>query len=185
MPEQHTRTAISTRRTTTTGGEQRRGAAAPGGAPGGVAEVMTVGIRVAGRVPTRVDLHFAGTPEQQLGLSLGATLIYVSSYLTARTIALAWGQATPMARSLSPVLPTGRRPVLATGPWATSTMVRMFGTPAVDTMLMSARPGTNLPTMLRMQVGPITWELADAAAFTSLLEAWRTAADLLAVHAEQ
>lgn len=146
----------------------------------GAAEVMTVGVRVAGRVPTRVDLRFAGTPEQQLGLSLGTVLIYVSSFLAARTIALAWGQAAPMARSLSPVLPAARRPVLATGPWSVSTMVRMFGVPTVDTMLMDARPGTNLPTMLRIQVGPITWELADAAAFTSLLDAWRRAADLLA-----
>ncbi|MBW0102942.1 hypothetical protein, partial [Pseudonocardia sp. KRD291] len=171
--------STSTRPKTVPAGEHRASAEPPAG----VAEVMTVGVRVAGRVPTRVDLRFAGTPEQQLGLSLGSVLIYVPAHLTARTIALAWGQAAPMARSLSPVLPTTRRPVLATGPWATSTMVRMLGTPAVDTMLMPARPGTNLPTMLRIQVGPITWELADAAAYTSVLEAWRTAADLLAVYA--
>lgn len=40
----------------------------------GAAEVMTVGIRVAGPVPTRTDLRFAGTPEQMLGLSLGTVL---------------------------------------------------------------------------------------------------------------
>lgn len=151
----------------------------------GIAEVMTVGVRVAGRVPTRVDLRFAGTPEQMLGLSVGTVLIYLSSHLTARTVALAWGQAAPIARSLSPVLPAARRPVMGTGPWATSTMVRMFGLPKVDSMLLSPRPGTNLPSMLRMQVGPITWELADAAAYTSLLNAWRTAADVLAVHATE
>lgn len=144
---------------------------------------MTVGVRVAGRVPTRVDLRFAGTPEQQLGLSLGTVLVYLSSHLAARAVALAWGQAAPLARSLSPLLPAPRRPVVATGPWSTSTMVRMFGVPSVDTLLMAARQGTNLPTMLRMQVGPITWELADAAVYTSLLGAWRTAVDLLAVHA--
>lgn len=42
------------------------------------------------------------------------------------------------------------------------------------------RPARHLPTMLRIQVGPITWDLADAAAYTSLLNAWRGAADLLA-----
>lgn len=62
-------------------------------------------------------------------------------------------------------------------------MVRMFGVPTVDTMLMPAPSGRNVPTMLRIQVGPITWELADAAAYTSLLTAWRDAADLLAATA--
>lgn len=74
---------------------------------------------------------------------------------------------------------------MSTGPWATSTMVRMFGLPKVSSMLLSPQPGTNLPTMLRMQVGPITWELADAVAYSSLLKAWRTAADVLAVHATE
>lgn len=146
----------------------------------GVAEVMTVGVRVAGRVQTRTDLRFAGTPEQMLGLSLGTVLIYLNSSLAARTVALAWGQAAPMARSLSPQLPGPRRPVMATGPWSLTTMIRMIGTPTVDTLLLPAQPGTNLPTMLRIQVGPITWDLADAAAFASLLNAWRGAADLLA-----
>ncbi len=151
----------------------------------GVAEVMTVGVRVAGPVPTRTDLRFVGTREQMLGLSLGTVLIYVNSHIAARTVALAWGQAVPLARSLSPVLPAPRRPVMATGPWSLTTMVRMFGTPSVDTLLLPALPGANLPTMLRIQVGPITWDLADAAAYTSLLGAWRRAADLLAAARSQ
>ena len=149
----------------------------------GVAEVMTVGVRVAGTVPTRADLRFAGTPEQMLGLSLGTVLIYLNSREAARTVALAWGQAAPLARSLSPVLPAGRRPVMATGPWSLTTMIRLFGAPMVYTVLMPARRGVGLPTMLRMQVGPITWDLADTAAYVSLLNAWRHAADLLAATA--
>lgn len=151
----------------------------------GVAEVMTVGVRVAGTVPTRADLRFAGTAEQMLGLSLGTVLIYLNSHVVTRTVALAWGQAAPLARSLSPTLPAGRRPVLATGPWSLTTMIRLFGAPSVDTMLMPARPGVGLPTMLRIQVGPITWDLADAAAYASLLSAWRHAADLLAATATE
>ena len=149
----------------------------------GVAEVMTVGVRVAGTVPTRADLRFAGTPEQMLGLSLGTVLIYLNSYPAARMVTLAWGQAAPLARSLSPGLPAVRRPVMATGPWSLTTMIRLFGAPSVDAVLMPARPGVGLPTMLRIQVGPITWDLADAAAYTSLLNAWRHAADLLAATA--
>lgn len=152
--------------------------------PGGLSSVMSVGVRVAGRVPTRLDLRFAGTPQQQLGLSLGTVLVYVSSYLTARTVALAWGEAAAQARSLSPVLPGRRRPAMVSGPWSVAAMVRLGGIPAMNASVVPSLPGRELPTMLRMQVGPVTWELADAAAYTSLLSAWRSAADLLAVHSD-
>ncbi len=55
--------------------------------------------------------------------------------------------------------------------------------PSVTSTLLPAQPGQALPTLLRTQVGPVTWELADPAGYTSLLNAWRSAADLLAVHA--
>lgn len=153
-----------------------------GGAVAAPSAVMSVGVRVSGRVPTRIDLRFAGTAEQQLGLSLGVVLIYLRSRLTARAVALAWGEAAPQARSLSPMLPDRRRAAMASGPWSVAAVVRMAGIPATNVTLLPAQPGRELPTMLRMQVGPITWELTDAAAYTSLLNAWRTAADLLAVH---
>lgn len=152
--------------------------------PAGLSSVSAVVVRVAGRVPTRVDLRFAGAQEQQLGLSLGTVLIYLSSHLTARTVALAWGEAAGQARSLSPVLPPSRRPSVVPGPWSLSALARFAGTPRVESLLMPARPGVGLPTMLRVQVGPVTWELADAAAYASLLRAWRTAADTLQIHAD-
>lgn len=36
-----------------------------------------------------------------------------------------------------------------------------------------------MPAVLRIQVGPVTWELCDANANTSILRAWRQAARLL------
>ena len=94
-----------------------------------------------------------------------------------------WGGARPraQARSLSPVLPERRRPVMVSGPWSVAAVVRLAGMPSVTSTLLPAQPGQALPTLLRIQVGPVTWELADAAAYTSLLNAWRSAADLLAV----
>lgn len=147
--------------------------------------VISVGVRVAGRVPTRVDLRFAGTAEQQLGLSLDTVLVYVRTVVTVRAVALAWGQAASQARSLSPVLADRRRPAAGSGPWSIAAMVRLAGMPKVESVLLPARPGIELPTILRMQVGPITWELCDAASYTALLRAWRTAADLLAVEASE
>jgi hypothetical protein len=39
--------------------------------------VLNVVVRVAGIVPVRVDLAYVGTPEQQVGLSLGTVLVYL------------------------------------------------------------------------------------------------------------
>lgn len=147
----------------------------------GFSSVGSIAVRVAGLVPTRVDMRFAGTPQQQLGVSLGTILVYMSTHLTASTIAEKWAAAAPLARGLSHVLPVGRRPSMATGPWLLSAMVRFAGTPAVTTDVMTAQPGRDLPLMLRIQFGPVTWELADAVAYSSMLNAWRIAADLLAV----
>ncbi|GAA1849814.1 hypothetical protein GCM10025792_10760 [Pseudonocardia tropica] len=52
---------------------------------------------------------------------------------------------------------------------------------SVARILGTGAPGCQLPPMLRIQVGPVRWELADAVAYSSMLSAWRIAADLLAV----
>ncbi|BBF99364.1 MULTISPECIES: hypothetical protein [Pseudonocardia] len=149
-------------------------------ARGGFSSVGNIAVRVAGMVPTRVDMRFAGTPQQQLGISLGTILAYMSTHLTAQAIADKWAAAAPMARGLSQVLPVGRHGAMASGPWLLSAMVRFAGMPTVNADVLTAQPGRELPTMLRIQVGPVTWELADAAAYSSMLSAWRIAADLLA-----
>ncbi|WP_224401681.1 hypothetical protein [Pseudonocardia sp. ICBG1034] len=147
----------------------------------GFSSLGSIAVRVAGLVPTRVDLRFAGTPQQQLEMSLGTILVYMSTHLTALTIAGKWAAAAPLARGLSHVLPVARRLSMVTGPWLLSAMVRFAGTPAVTTEVMTAQPGRDLPPMLRVHAGPVPWELADAVAYSSMLHAWRIAADLLAV----
>jgi hypothetical protein len=141
------------------------------------AAVMAVVVRVAGVVPARLDLSHVGTAEQQLGLSIGTVLVYVHSEITARAVAEGWGKAVVLARSLSPAV-AGRRP-LVVGPSTVAAMVRMAGVPRVTAALAPAHLGPDAPTILRVQVGPVTWEVCDATAYTSLLRAWRQAARLL------
>lgn len=145
----------------------------------GAAAVMSMTVRVAGQVPTRVDLQNAGTMEQQLGLTLGAVLVYLRSSFTARIVEQGWAQAAPLARSLVPVLGGRARGVMATGPWSATALVRLGGTPKVDTALLPARPGSDRPSILHIEIGPISWEMSDAASYTALLHGWRTAANLL------
>jgi len=58
-------------------------------------------------------------------------------------------------------------------------MVRFAGVPRVTWAFGPARAGGVVPAMLRIEVGPVTWEVCDATAYTSMLRAWRQAARLL------
>ncbi|MCF7552186.1 hypothetical protein [Pseudonocardia sp. WMMC193] len=158
----------------------------PEGAAGGIGEradgtgqVIGFSVRLAGRVPTRLDVQHAGTPEAQLGFSAGPVLVYLGSHYTAARIAQSWAAAAPVATSLVPHL-TSRRSVLTAGPWSVSAMVRLGGEATITGGLLPGKPGSELPAILRLRVGPITWELCDAAAYTTMLAAWRKAAALLA-----
>jgi hypothetical protein len=51
--------------------------------------------------------------------------------------------------------------------------------PQVTAEFESARFDGAVPAMLRVQVGPITWQVRDATAYSSMLRAWRQAARLL------
>lgn len=137
--------------------------------------VMNVVVRVAGIVPVRFDVAHVGTTEQQLGLSLGTVLVYLRSGRTARSVAEEWNNARVLVRSLAPAV-VGRRP-LPIGPSVVTAMVQLAGVPRVVSAAEPARPG--VPAMLRVQVGPVTWQVCDATAYASLLRAWRQAARLL------
>src|SRR5690349_9878948 len=84
-------------------------------------------VRAAGLVPARLDLAHVGTPEQQLGLTLGGVLIYMRTGVTARAVAIGWGGAAVLAQSLPPAV-AGRRP-LVIGPTTVAAMVRLAGLP--------------------------------------------------------
>jgi hypothetical protein len=48
-------------------------------------------------------------------------------------------------------------------------LVRLAGVPEVTAAVVSARPGSTDPAVLRLRVGPVTWQICDATAYTSLL----------------
>lgn len=143
--------------------------------------VMNIVVRVAGIVPVRLDLAHVGTVDQQLGLSLGTVVCYLRSGLTARCVAEEWGKASVQAQSLAPAV-VGRRP-LTVGPCTVAAMVQLAGAPRVTAAAQPARAG--IPAMVRVQVGPVTWEVCDATAYVSLLRAWRHAARLLGDNAAE
>ena len=139
--------------------------------------VTSLTVRAAGLVPARIDLVHVGTAEQQLGLTLGTVLIYIRAGVTARAVAEGWSAAAIGAQSLAPAV-AGRRPLLI-GPTTVAAMIRFAGQPKVNSAFVPARAGGAVPGMLRIEVGPVTWEVCDSTAYTSMLRAWRQAARLL------
>lgn len=139
--------------------------------------VTNLVVRAAGLVPARLDLAHVGTPEQQLGLTLGGVLVYMRTGGTARAVADGWSAAAVHARSLPPAV-AGRRP-LVIGPTTVAAMVRLAGLPDIGAMFVPSRAGGAVPAVLRVQMGPVTWEVCDSTAYTSMLRAWRQAARLL------
>ncbi|WP_300011087.1 hypothetical protein [Pseudonocardia sp.] len=138
---------------------------------------MSVAVQVAGIVPVRLDLNHLGAPEQQLGMSLGTVLVYLRTAGTARTVAEGWGRAAVLARSLS-VAVAGRRPLVVVGPSTIAAIVQLAGVPQVTAEYEPSR-ADGAAAMLRIQVGPVEWQVRDANAYTSMLRAWRQAARLL------
>ncbi|MHA6781144.1 hypothetical protein ACVGOW_09125 [Pseudonocardia saturnea] len=139
--------------------------------------VTNLTVRAAGLVPARIDLAHVGTADQQLGLTLGTVLIYLRAGVTARAVAEGWSAAAIGAQSLGPAV-AGRRPLLI-GPTTVTALVRFAGAPRVTSAFEPARSGSANPAMLRIETGPITWEVCDSTAYTSMLRAWRQAAKLL------
>lgn len=166
---------MSTTQHTHPGAGHQRSTAAGGGA----ATVTGMVVRVAGHVPTRVDLRNASTADQQLGLTLGSVLIYLRSHYTAHLITRSWSQAAPLAASLTPHLTGRRRAIMSTGPFSTSALIRIGGAPQLRAALIPAEPGQERPTILRLDLGPVSWELCDAASYAALRLAWQSATDLL------
>ncbi|ANY06929.1 hypothetical protein [Pseudonocardia sp. HH130630-07] len=158
--------------------------AAREGAAGAVA-MMGMVLRVAGPVAVRVDMRFAGTPERQLGLSLGPVLVYMRSHFVAARIARQWAAAAPLVAPLPTVLAGRKREVMApTGPWSTAVMVRLNGVPNVTGGVIEPQAGTEASRMLRMRVGPLVWEVCDAEAYAALLRGWKLAEQMLSVDSD-
>jgi hypothetical protein len=57
--------------------------------------------------------------------------------------------------------------------------LRLAGIPDIRAHAEPARAGGAVPAVMRLQVGPVTFEICDATAYASLLRAWRQAARLL------
>jgi hypothetical protein len=144
-----------------------------------VSVITTATIRVAGKIPTDITLNHLGTPEQEASLRVGELLIYLRSAFVAQVVADVWRQGRPIAGTLPYALSPGRlRLPVRVG--MVGMMVRLGGHPPCTVVPVPARPGGTSPAHVRVEIGPLVWEVCDAAAWHSIGTAWTTLARQLA-----
>ena len=136
-------------------------------------EITSAVVRVAGEIPVDITAFHVGTPEQEAVLRMGELLIYVRSAALAERVAQLWRQARPICAALPHVAGTSRLhlPVRVS---LVGVIFRLGGEPACTVVSVPARPGVAQPTHVRIQVGPLVWEVCDRAAWHTITKAWAT-----------
>lgn len=141
----------------------------------GYSAIMGMSVRVSGAVPIRVDAHHIGTPEQEVALTLGSVLVYMRSRQTAAAVVQGWRSAAVAAQCLGPARPLRdhRAALVSVMGSQVSALVRLGGLPTVTAAPVPRQKGTPTPTHVRIQVGPLVWQVCDWNAYERIAEGWR------------
>jgi hypothetical protein len=128
-------------------------------------------IRVVGQVPTDICVSHLGTTEQEASLRIGELLIYLSDPHIAHQVAELWAQAKASTSALPNVI-GARRANLPARVGLVGVIVRLGGDPQCGTTWIPGQPESVHPAHVRVEVGPIKWEVCDRAAWHSIGRAW-------------
>jgi hypothetical protein len=134
-------------------------------------QIISTSLALTGEQRARLDAHAAGTCEATLTVLWGSLMLTVSDLHQAVHVAKAWAQAAQQAARL----PLGAVPAhlhidhRLTG---TSTVVRLWGTPAVGITHQPHRvtPGRRVITEhVGISIGTVTFQVHDQTAYRSAL----------------
>lgn len=133
--------------------------------------ITSAAVRVAGAVPVDITAHHVGTSEQEASLRLAELLIYVRSAVLAERVARVWRQSKPVCAALPNVAGVSRLHLPVRVPLV-GVVVRLAGEPACTVVGVPARPGVAQPTHVRIEIGPLVWEVCDRVAWHTITKAW-------------
>lgn len=140
--------------------------------------ISSAAVRVVGQVHVDITACHVGTPEQEAAMRMGELLIYVRSAGVAKRIAQLWRQSRPMCAALAKVGQPSQLQVPVRVALV-GVIVRLGGEPPCTALALPARPRVAQPAHVRIQVGPLVWEVCDQAAWHTLTNAWETVHQLL------
>lgn len=135
--------------------------------------ITSAAVRVAGQIPIEISIRHLGTAEQEAGMRMGELLIYVRNAYVAERVANTWRQSRPVCAALPNVAGISRLhlPVRVA---LVGMIVRLGGDPACTVQGVPARPGVAEPQHVRIEVGPLAWEVCDRVAWHTITTAWET-----------
>lgn len=126
-------------------------------------QIISTSLALAGEQRARLDAHAAGTPEATLTVLWGSLMLTISALHQAEHLRNAWAQAAQQAARL----PLGATPAhrhidhRLTG---TSTVVRLWGTPAVQITHQPPRLTTGRRVVtehVAISIGSLTFQVHD------------------------
>lgn len=136
------------------------------------ASVITAAtIRLAGQVPSDLAINHLGTREQEASLRIGELLIYVRDPRTVATITQLWTQKRAATAALPHVIGPSRLH-LPVRVGLVGVIVRLGGEPACTASWVAGRPGVAEPSHMRVEIGPIVWEICDQVAWHTVGHTW-------------
>lgn len=132
--------------------------------------IFTTTCRVAGPQRVRVDATHTGTAEAVIGLTLGQLLIYLTSRETLEHYREGWDQGAREVRALPAVV---RQRPLSEELGVVSAMFRASGLPPRTVALLDG-----VPPLVRIQQGPLFWQVLDQQSYAEIQRGWHQAAAL-------
>ncbi|WP_406639080.1 hypothetical protein [Amycolatopsis sp. WGS_07] len=142
----------------------------------GTTSIVTTTVRVVGAVETRIDIKDAGTTLAEVRLMLGRVLLHVHGAVAVKHVAAIWQDAGFHRDRLAPAVADPQRGALIDG-CQVGTVARIgCDAPArCDLIPRTAK----LPRHIRIQIGPLVWQVMDRAAYDSTRAAWDHAETLV------
>lgn len=142
----------------------------------GSTAVQTVTIRAVGEVEGHVDVSYAGTPEAVVTVAMGPVLARIYQATVAYRISEGWKAA---AIGLPRLPDTVSRTWLGPVPTPVGIVIRIGQDVPTTSAIVPATPQL-ARDHLRMQVGPLVWQVMDRTAYQSILRLWQLAEHMLA-----
>jgi hypothetical protein len=128
-------------------------------------------LRVAGEIPTDVTISHLGSPEQEASLRIGELLVYVRNACVVEHVAELWSQNRAITSALPHVAGPSRLQLpIRVG--LVAVVVRLGGRPSCTAGWVAGRPGVAQPPHVRVDIGPVAFEVCDQAAWHTLGRAW-------------
>jgi hypothetical protein len=128
-------------------------------------------LRIAGEIRADINVAHLGTPEQEASLRIGELLIYLRD----PSIAVRVGKDCARARTHTAILPQlagASRLHLPVRVGVVGLVIRLGGAPRTVITGVPARPGVAVPPHVRVEIGPVTFEVCDQVAWWALGRAW-------------